>query len=71
MDLAWPRSLRDQCATAGVSFFMKQLGSKPYRHGSEWGEHPMDSFDIKLREAHGRNPDEWPEDLRVREWPRG
>jgi hypothetical protein len=22
------------------------------------------------RESHGRNPDEWPEDLRVRQWPR-
>jgi protein gp37 len=25
MDLAWARSLRDQCASAGVAFFMKQI----------------------------------------------
>jgi protein gp37 len=69
MDLAWARSLRDQCAAAGVSFFMKQLGSKPVLgHGGE-----ADGRGVgvgPLRETHGRNPDEWPEDLRVRTWPR-
>ena len=29
MDLAWARSLRDQCAAAGVAFWMKQLGGHP------------------------------------------
>lgn len=29
MDLAWARSLRDQCQTAGVWFFLKQLGGHP------------------------------------------
>lgn len=29
MDLAWARSLRDQCQTAGVWFFVKQLGGHP------------------------------------------
>lgn len=28
MDLAWARSLRDQCAGAGVAFFMKQIDKK-------------------------------------------
>lgn len=29
MDLAWARTLRDQCAEAGVAFFLKQLGGHP------------------------------------------
>ena len=28
MDLAWARDVRDQCANAGVPFFMKQLGGR-------------------------------------------
>lgn len=27
----WARSLRDQCSSAGVSFFMKQLGGHPHK----------------------------------------
>lgn len=35
-DFAWLRSLRDECREAGVSYFCKQVGSKPYgdwKHG--------------------------------------
>ncbi|MFL6335150.1 MAG: DUF5131 family protein, partial [Pyrinomonadaceae bacterium] len=28
-DLAWARSLRDQCREARVPYFLKQLGSNP------------------------------------------
>lgn len=31
MDIAWARSLRDQCQAAGVPFWMKQLGGWPNR----------------------------------------
>lgn len=70
-DLAWARSLRDQCAAADVAFFVKQLGSRPvlgeHRHHDRAieliGEQP------KLRHNHGGKPDEWPEDLRIRQWP--
>jgi protein gp37 len=77
MDLTWVRSLRSQCQSAGdVAFFMKQLGSNPVGRtmgftkvdngfAGEWTTAPL-----KLRESHGRNPEEWPEDLRIREWPR-
>jgi protein gp37 len=34
LDLAWVRSLRDQCQTAGVAFFFKQVGG---RHPSSGG----------------------------------
>jgi len=33
MDLAWARGLRDECAAAGVPFFMKQPGGFPDKRG--------------------------------------
>jgi protein gp37 len=33
--LDWFRDLRDQCATAGVAFFLKQLGGHPSKRGAE------------------------------------
>lgn len=35
MDLDWARSLRDQCVTAGVPFFLKQLGGFPNKRGHD------------------------------------
>lgn len=29
MDLAWARSVRDQCKAADIPFFMKQIGGFP------------------------------------------
>jgi len=65
-DVAWLRSARDQCAAAGVPFFCKQLGSWQ-RETSYPGD-----FGRSLptpRDRHGSDPDEWPEDLRVRQFP--
>jgi protein gp37 len=62
MDLAWARSLVAQCRAAGVAPFVKQMGS-----------FPVDAFDgawpVAIKEAHGRDMAEWPDDLRVREFP--
>jgi len=44
-DLAWARSLRDQCAVAGVPFFMKQLGG--LRPGARLDDLPPD---LRIRE---------------------
>lgn len=55
MDLAWARSIRDQCATAGVAFFMKQTGESVAR-------------DLGLSSRHGADPAEWPEPF-VQEFP--
>jgi protein gp37 len=54
-ELDWLRSLRDQCADAGVPFFCKQLGAVLGRQ-----------FDAG---PHGADWDHWPEDLRVRQFP--
>jgi protein gp37 len=56
MDPDWARSLRDQCQDAGVAFFFKQIGTAWAKlHG--------------CRDSHGGDMSEWPEDLRVREYP--
>jgi protein gp37 len=46
MDLAWPRSLRDQCQVAQVPFFFKQIGGRYHDSGGRlldgrtWDEMP-------------------------------
>ncbi len=59
----WAVSLRDQCRSAGTDFFMKQYGSNACA-----------MRDGELRQLHfkdrkGGDPSEWPESLRVREFP--
>ena len=55
-ELAWCRSLRDQCAQQGVPFFMKQLGTRLARDAGMRGK----GEDIHL----------FPADLRVQQFPR-
>lgn len=52
----WFRSLRDQCVAAGVAYFAKQMGSV-------WAK------EHKAKQPHGNDINEWPEDLRIREYP--
>ncbi|MFN7132217.1 MAG: DUF5131 family protein [Myxococcales bacterium] len=66
-DLAWARSLRDQCRGAGVPFFLKQLGAQAI-NGSLDARIYTDRR-LRLGDRKGGEPNEWPEDLRVREWP--
>lgn len=66
-DIAWARSVIAQRKAAGVSCFMKQLGSRAgtllRAYDGTW-----ESFPTKDRK--GGDPAEWPADLRVREFPR-
>jgi hypothetical protein len=58
-DLAWARALVGQCRDAGVACFVKQLGAQPQTR-----------FDVlHLDDRKGGDPAEWPEDLRVRQFP--
>lgn len=59
-DLSWARSTIRQCREAGVAAFFKQAGSEWARGRSHGGR----NVDRK-----GGDPAEWPEDLRVREFP--
>lgn len=55
----WIRSIVRQCRNAGVPCFVKQLGANPWIRSGE----------KKLSDPKGGDPDEWPKDLRVREFP--
>ncbi|MDA7880905.1 phage Gp37/Gp68 family protein [Akkermansiaceae bacterium] len=58
-DLNWARDIQAQCKEAGVTFFMKQLGANI----------TDDGFPLKVRDPHGGDWEEWPTDLREREFP--
>jgi protein gp37 len=65
-NLAWARSILQQCQTAGVPCFVKQLGARPT------GRCTLEcAFDHTMRFADRKagDPAEWPADLRVREFP--
>ncbi len=58
-DLSWARELRDKCRRERVAYFLKQLGRRPRENGRE----------LRLKDGHGGDWSDWPEDLRVREVP--
>lgn len=58
MDVEWIRSLAAQCHASAIPLFVKQMGSV-------WAKE-SGAADRK----HGGDPAEWPEDLRVREFPK-
>ena len=77
-NVEWIRSIVRQCKAAGVPVFCKQLGAKP--SGSFYAPEDRSTKDSfhdcqKLKEeghfkdSKGGEPSEWPEDLRVREYP--
>lgn len=69
-DLAWIRSIRDQCRSAGVPVFVKQLGARPVvDRNDEIGGGIHCDLPLKLRDSKGGDPAEWPEDF-PREFPR-
>jgi len=58
-DLEWVVEIRDVCRAHGTAFFLKQLGRRPVDNGRE----------LILKDTHGGDWSEWPNDLRVREIP--
>lgn len=87
-DIEWSRNLLRQCRQAGVPFFMKQLGSRPFwceYLGAAPGSIPaavIDSYilrgmgepddidhPIHVSDGKGGNQEDWPDDIRVREFP--
>jgi protein gp37 len=55
-ELEWIESIIDQCKSAGVPVFVKQLGT----HLSK---------KMGLKDRHGGDAEEWPEHLRARQFP--
>jgi protein gp37 len=76
-DLGWARSTIAQCRAAGAYPFMKQVGSKPFEvdpdptHGGfRCGPgYRKATISLPIKDRAGATPEEWPEDLRVREFP--
>ena len=67
-DIVWIRSIVEQCREAGVSCFVKQLGHSPVI--TTWSEDDGKIiYPYNLSTGKGNNPDDWPDDLRVREMP--
>ena len=66
-DLRWVRNIVRDCRSAHVPVFVKQLGARPdgwwtNELGPRMNRHGM-------RDRKGADPSEWPEDLRLREYP--
>lgn len=68
-DVAWARSIIKQCADAGVACFVKQLGAVPVN--AILG--PVNPVNLRavgaIKNKKGGDTAEWPEDLRVRQFP--
>ncbi len=81
----WVRSIVKQCAAADVACFAKQLGANVEWSGVQggYGDGPSNVWPTKskseettrgtwrrfLKDGKGGDPAEWPEDLRVRQFP--
>jgi protein gp37 len=59
-DMDWVQSVVDQCKEAGVPCHVKQLGSNVYSAFQR----------VRFKDHHGGDMAEWPEPLRVRQFPR-
>jgi hypothetical protein len=75
-DVEWIRDIQEQCKTAEVAFFNKQFGALVITDEPELDKWPDGTeFDrncvsqVLLKDSHGGNMTEWPQDFRVREFP--
>jgi protein gp37 len=70
-DIQWARSTVEQCRSAGVACFVKQLGAVPYDSAARLSLDGPDSHAVALdlADPKGGDPAEWDADLRVREFP--
>lgn len=70
-NIQWARSVVQQCKAAGVACFVKQMGSKPVWEHIVPGCSVRESMEpLLLKDRKGGSMEEWPEDLRVREFPK-
>lgn len=75
-DVAWIRSIVEQCRAAGVPCFVKQVQvwrcpecGNCWPDRPEWPAEECDVCADRSRRVISKNPSEWPADLRVREFP--
>ena len=67
-NVEWIRGIVMQCKAAGVPLFVKQLGSNPCDPTTSL-VYPSMVMRLELQHKKGGDMAEWPEDLRVREFP--
>lgn len=77
-DVEWIRDIVRQCKAAGVPCFVKQLGAHPFSNGTpnvwpiktRFGDTKNGETRPILKHPKGGDMSEWPENLRVREFPK-
>lgn len=76
-ELDWARAARNSCRRAKVAYLLKQLGSRCIDERNGIAGHTLrvspeyaGLISRRLKDSHGGDMDEWPEDLRVREFPK-
>jgi protein gp37 len=57
--IEWGRSLVCECRAASTPIFVQKLGGKPFEDGKP----------LRLKDYAGGDPNEWPADLRIRQFP--
>jgi protein gp37 len=70
-EIGWIREVVRVAKICGVPVFVKQLGAWPEEHIRPTGasDDGGDMIPLRLESKKGGDPAEWPEDLRVREFP--
>lgn len=73
-NVEWIRDIVRQCRAAGVACFVKQLGARPVYDLGDGHRHRIRELrkavsGKPLYDRKGADPSEWPEDLRVRQFP--
>lgn len=70
-NMEWVRDAVQQCDAASVPIFVKQLGAKPcYFPGDEKTGYEGIPQPVWISDKKGGTPRDWPEDLRVRQFPK-
>jgi len=85
-NVGWARNIRDQCTAYGPAFFCKQLGSDVRWSGMQGGcgdgpdnrwpdgtrteDTGEGDWRVRLNSRKGGDADEWPPDIRIRQWPK-
>lgn len=64
-DLGWARLLRAECDERGIYYFVKQVGRRPIVRDLAGEVCPVTA----IHHHSGADPAEWPEDIRIREFP--
>jgi protein gp37 len=68
-NLKWAFSLKAQCALAGIAYFQKQLGARPYLPGAPPPLSGEVAYVCERDPNAGADPEDWPTPLRVQEFP--